>query len=98
MARKRCSGIALVGFVIAALASAAATPAHAAPPNDDFGDARAIHVGSKLRGTVNGAAKQRGEPRHGRRSGARHSVWYRFRASGRVSVLLSTCRSNFDTV
>jgi hypothetical protein len=81
--------------LVALLGSAAS--ASAAPRNDDFGDAALLRLGSEVNGNVNRATKQRGEPRHAE-SLARHSVWYRFRASRRTTVLLGTCRSDFDSV
>jgi hypothetical protein len=71
--------------------------ASAAPSNDDFGDAVPLRIGSEVQGSVNGATRQRGEPRHAE-SLARRSVWYRFHARRKVTVLLGTCKSNFDTV
>ena len=50
-----------------------------------------------VRGNINGASRQRGEPRHAD-SLARRSVWYRFRAKRKVTLGLSTCRTTFDTV
>ena len=49
------------------------------------------------KGPGQGATKERGEPQHAE-SVASHSVWYRFRATRKVTVLFNTCRSNFDTV
>lgn len=77
------------------LGSAAA--ASAAPRNDDFADASALRLGKDVRGRINGATKQRGEPRHAG-SLATHSVWYRFSAKRRAGVLLGTCSASFDTV
>ena len=74
-----------------------AAGASAAPRNDDFPDAIPVRVGSNVKGHVRGATTERGEPRHAE-SVASHSVWYRFRATRKVTVLFSTCRSNFDTV
>lgn len=68
-----------------------------APPNDDFGHATPIRVGSTVKGTIDGATKQPAEPQHAR-SRATHSVWYRFRARRNVTVGLNTCRSSFNTV
>ena len=87
---------------VAALAAAAALlalapSAWAAPRNDDFGDAVRLRVGQTIAGNVNGATAQRGEPRHAN-SLARRSAWYKLSASRRTTVLLSTCRTNFDTV
>jgi hypothetical protein len=87
-----------VGIALTAMALAGpAAGASAAPGNDAFVDAVPVRVGSSVNGDVNGATSETGEPRHGE-SGARHSVWYRFRASRKVTVLLSTCVSDFDTV
>jgi hypothetical protein len=84
-------------LVVCLLCAADAAPASAAPANDAFKDAQTVRIGATVRGTVNGATKQRGEPRHGR-SLAKHSVWYRYAAARKVAVGLNTCRSNFDTV
>jgi hypothetical protein len=90
---KRAVGVAAVA---AALLGPAAS-ASAAPSNDAFRDAFRVRLGSNVNGNVKGATKERGEPRHAE-SVARHSVWYRFRARRKVTVLFSTCRSDFDTV
>jgi hypothetical protein len=82
--------------MLAALLVSAAS-ASASPRNDDFGDAGTLRVGRDVRGNVNGATKQRGEPRHAD-SLATRSVWYRLRSDRKVTVLLGTCSSNFDTV
>ena len=76
---------------------ALAPGAFAAPKNDDFGDAATLRVGKTVRGSVNGATGQPGEPRHAN-SLANRSVWYKLSARRRTTVLLSTCRTNFDTV
>jgi hypothetical protein len=89
--------IASLALVVGVLCAVFTTPASAAPSNDDFGDARALRLGAEVAGTVNGATRQRGEPRHAQ-SLASRSVWYRFRARRKTTVLLGTCRSNFDTV
>jgi hypothetical protein len=86
---------------VAALTSVAllagASPAAAAPRNDDFAHARTLRVGTTVKGNINGATRQRGERRHAD-SLARRSVWYRFRAKRKVTLSLSTCRSTFDSV
>ena len=75
-----------------------AAEAGAAPPlNDDFGQARSVRVGTTTTGNIDDASRQRGEPRHARTPAAR-SVWYRFRASRRLALRVSTCRTNFDSV
>ena len=89
--------LAVVVVLISAALLASATSASAAPRNDDFGDAPALRVGKDVKGNVNGASKQRGEPRHAD-SLATRSVWYRLRSNRQVTVLLGTCSSNFDTV
>ena len=94
-ALKRAAGIVAAPTVV--LYSAPAAVASAAPRNDDFLDAIPVQVGSNVRGKVKGATKERGEHRHAE-SVARHSVWYRFRATRKVTVVFGTCRSNFDTV
>jgi hypothetical protein len=84
---------------VAVLASLAlpAGAATAAPRNDDFAQARTVRVGTTVKGNVNGATRQRGEPRHAD-SLATRSVWYRFRAKRKVTLGLSTCRASFDSV
>ena len=76
---------------------AGASPAAAAPRNDDFAHARTLRVGTTVKGNVNGATRQRGERRHAD-SLASRSVWYRFRAKRKVTLSISTCRSTFDSV
>jgi hypothetical protein len=89
-------GIATACVVCAGLLASAAT-ASAAPRNDSFAHPIALHLGKAVKGSINGATNQRGEPRHAN-SLATHSVWYSFRAKQRVGVLLGTCSSSFDTV
>ena len=84
-------------LLVCLLSATFAASASAAPGNDDFGDAPALRLGPDVRGSVNGATRQRGEPRHAG-SLASRSVWYRFRSRRRVSVLLGTCNATFDTV
>jgi hypothetical protein len=91
----RARGPVTIAIAAGALALNAAA-ASAAPANDDFADARPIQVGQTVRGTTAGATGERGEPSHG--PGTRQSVWYRLRSLRRVSVLLSTCRAQGDTV
>ena len=95
---RRATLMSVVGVALAAMALAgSAASASAAPRNDDFADAVALRLGAEVKGTVKGATKQWGEPRHAE-SLATRSVWYRFRAMRRVTVLLGTCKSDFDTV
>ena len=82
---------------MSAVLLASATSASAAPRNDDFGDAPALRVGKDVKGNINGATNQRGEPRHAN-SLATRSVWYRFRPKSKVTILLGTCSSSFDSV
>ena len=96
--RRRC--VAFTSAVAALGAAALLGPvasASAAPVNDDFGDAIAVRVGSSVKGNVNGATRQRREPQHAE-SLARRSVWYRFHARRRATVVLGTCKSTFDSV
>ena len=74
-----------------------ASTAVAVPRNDDFAHARAVRAGTTVKGNVNGATRQRGEPRHAN-SLAMRSVWYRFRAKRKVTLALGTCRTTFDSV
>jgi hypothetical protein len=88
-----------VSIIIAAVlsAGAAASNAAAAPANDDFAQAATLRVGASVKGAINGATRQRGEPRHAN-SIASHSVWYRLRSRRKVAVGLDTCTSSFDTL
>jgi hypothetical protein len=95
--RRAKHAVAAVAALTVAAVLAAPSGASAAPRNDDFLDAIPVQVGSNVRGQVEGATKERGEHRHAE-SVARHSVWYRFRATRKVTVVFGTCRSNFDTV
>ena len=75
----------------------------AAPGNDDFAQARTLRVGTTIKGSINGATRQRGEPRHApskftERLLAKYSVWYRFSARRKLALRLSTCRADFDSV
>jgi hypothetical protein len=83
------------GVCVTAALLVMASPGFAA--NDDFAHARTLRVGATLKGSIKGATKQRGEPRHGG-SLATHSVWYRFRAKRKLALGLSTCSANFDSV
>jgi hypothetical protein len=89
--------LAVAVVLMSAVLLGSAASASAAPRNDDFGDAAPLRVGKDVKGNINGATKQRGEPLHAR-SLATRSVWYRLRSRRRVTVLLGTCSSNFDTV
>lgn len=89
--------LAVAVALMSAVLLGSAASASAAPRNDDFGDAPALRVGKDVKGNINGATKQRGEPRHAN-SLATRSVWYRLRAKSRVGVLLGTCSSSFDSV
>jgi hypothetical protein len=82
---------------IASLQFALAASASAAPRNDDFADAVSLRLGKDVKGNINAATAQRGEPRHAS-SLANRSVWYRFRSKRKVSVLLGTCNASFDSV
>ena len=72
-------------------------PASAAPRNDNFRDAQAIQLGTAVRGTINGATKEPGEPRHAG-SLAGRSVWYGLRVKRTATVSLNTCGASFDSV
>jgi hypothetical protein len=95
--RRATLAVALAVAIMSVALFGAAASASAAPRNDDFGDALGLRLGKDVKGNVNGATKQRGEPRHAD-SLATHSVWYRFRSKRKLSVLLGTCSSNFDSV
>ncbi|TMJ92969.1 MAG: hypothetical protein E6G67_13835 [Actinobacteria bacterium] len=69
-----------------------------APANDMFAAAQAIAGGSGVvSGSTVSATKEPGEPAHAGNAG-RHSVWYRWQASARVTVTFSTSGSGFDTL
>ena len=90
----------LVGSTVVsifALLAALAPSAWAAPANDDFQRAAPLRVGDAIRGTVEGATRQRREPQHARLRAGR-SVWYRFRAQRRLALRLNTRRTDFDSV
>lgn len=87
--------IALAALCAALLAMAPS--ASAAPRNNNFANATTLRVGQTLKGNINGATKQAGEPRHAG-SLANHTVWYRLRVSSKRAVLVSTCSASFDTV
>lgn len=67
------------------------------PPNDDFAAAVAIAGRSgRVRGSTVAATREPGEPRHG--TGARASVWYRWRAPRGGMLRLVTFGSAYDTL
>jgi hypothetical protein len=74
-----------------------APAASAAPRNDNFAKAATLRVGQTLKGNINAATKQSGEPRHAG-SLANHTVWYKLRARAKMAVLVSTCTASFDTI
>ena len=94
--RRRLRVAAAVGSLLAALL-VTAPAALAAPKNDNFARATPLRVGQTLKGNINGAGRQSGEPRHAG-SLATHTVWYRIRTSSKQAVLVSTCTASFDTV
>jgi hypothetical protein len=75
----------------------AAPEAFAAPVNDGFANAKALRLGTTVKGSITGATKQAGEPRHAR-SLATHSVWYRLRTKRKMTVAVNTCNTGFDTI
>src|SRR5688572_1300756 len=93
---RRAAGALLVGLLFATLA-VTAPAAMAAPKNDSFSRATSLRVGKTLKGNINGATKQAGEPRHAG-SLANHTVWYRLRVRSKTAVLVSTCTASFDTI
>jgi hypothetical protein len=97
LSRGRKAAIAvLLGTLLATLA-VSAPAAMAAPKNDNLARAKSLRIGQTLKGTIKGATKQAGEPRHAN-SLATHSVWYRIRVSRKTTVAVNTCRTTFDTV
>ena len=82
--------------VFAALALAAPAAA-AAPANDGFAHPKSLRLGQTVKGTITGATKQSGEPRHAH-SLATHSVWYRFKTKRKMTVAVNTCQTSFDTI
>jgi hypothetical protein len=57
------------------------------PPNDAFSHAKAVDPTARYRGNLEGATAELGEPDHGG-APARHSVWFKYRATrgGRITV------------
>jgi hypothetical protein len=92
-----CVAPSVLLLALACLALLASGAVAAPPPNDDFGDATPIRVGATVKGTVNGATMQRGEPLRSR-SRAVRSVWYRLQVEHKLTVRLSTCTPTFDSV
>jgi hypothetical protein len=95
--RRTLIALAAVLASIGSLQLALAASASAAPRNDDFADAVSLRLGKDVKGNINGATAQRGEPRHAS-SLANRSVWYRFRSKRKVTVLLGTCNASFDSI
>ena len=91
-------GLSAALSVLALLAGAAAPPALAAPPNDEFATA-AVLTGERATatGTNFEATKEAGEPNHAGDVGG-HSVWWRWTAPTDGAVTIETCGSSFDTV
>jgi hypothetical protein len=71
--------------------------AFAAAANDNFANAKTLHLGKNVSGTITGATRQSGEPRHAQ-SLATHSVWYRLRVKRKMTVAVNTCQTSSDTV
>ena len=71
--------------------------AFAAPANDNFANAKPLPLRKNVTGSINGATKQSGEPRHAK-SLATHSVWYRLRVKRKMTVAVNTCNTSSDTV
>ena len=92
----RRAAVLVLGLLFATLA-VTAPAAMAAPKNDSFSRATSLRGGKTVKGNINGATKQSGEPRHAG-SLATHSVWYRLRVTSKTAVLVSTCTASFDTV
>jgi hypothetical protein len=74
-----------------------APAAFGAPGNDDFSRAKVLSLGKTVKGDINGATNQSGEPRHAS-SLATNSVWYRLRVKRKMTVAVNTCNASFDTV
>jgi len=74
-----------------------APTAFGAPANDNFANAKTLRLGKNVKGTIGGATKQAGEPRHAN-SLATHSVWYTLRVKQKMTVAVNTCEAGFDTV
>jgi hypothetical protein len=74
-----------------------APAAFAAPANDNFANAKTLHLGANVTGNINGATRQSGEPRHAK-SLATRSVWYRLRVRRKITVAVNTCNTSSDTV
>ena len=95
---------ALIFAGAAAATMAVATPAHAAPPGDDFAQAQLI---AGFRGSITatnvGATAELGEPSHATTpSGAPdkpdHSIWFRWKSPTTGRVVFRTRDSGIDTV
>jgi hypothetical protein len=69
----------------------------AAPANDNLAGSKPLRLGKTVQGSITGATKQSGEPRHAN-SLASHSVWYRLRVKRKMTVAVNTCHASFDTV
>src|SRR3954451_7580517 len=73
----------------AVLVLGSAAPALAAPPgNDNRSDAQLINPPATVDGTVKGATVEQFEPGGGFCEGGDASVWYRFTAPARGSVIV----------
>jgi hypothetical protein len=92
---------AIKGLIAAALAALAlgASPALAAPPNDNFANAQSITPGTgtkSVTGTTSGATTEAGEPHHlSYPEGDTVSVWYSWRAGSEPEdVTVEACGDN----
>lgn len=94
---RRTARIVLAATGVVVSLAFSTSSAAAAPHNDNFGRAIPLKLGTRVHDNINGATRQRGEPRHADSLAAR-SVWYSFRATGKTTVILGTCTSSFDTV
>ena len=72
-----------------------ATPASAAPPNDDFDDAIPVQLGQSIEGALRKATVEPGEMQHAG-SQIPRTVWYRFRAKRDGLVDVSVCGPKFE--
>ena len=73
-----------------------------APANDNFANATAISLPGNNTVTLTGssvnASKETGEPNHASGEAGGASVWWKWTATGNGTLVISTDRSNFDTL
>jgi len=95
--RGRRAGVSVTAAALSVTLLFVVPAAFAAPANDNFANAKTLHLRKNVSGTINGATKQSGEPHHAK-SLATHSVWYRLRVKRKMTVAVNTCKTSSDTV